>query len=329
TWLSIGKLRRILRNFKPELIQGWMYHGNLFASTIGGMGIGGKRLPVLWNIRHSLDDMARENLATRLLLKLHRLFAPFANTIIYNSSRSCDQHSRLGLPTSRSLVIGNGFDIQQWQPNLEMRKTLRHSLGLTDAHILIGHVARFHPLKGHANFLQAMQHVMATDERVHMLLVGRDVTPENPALQSFFSKLPPERTHSLGERNDIERIMPALDIFCLSSSSEAFPNVVGEAMACGIPCVTTDVGDCREIVGQTGMVAPSQNPEHLGLALLSLSQLSALQRTKLGHIARIRITENFSIGRVVQRYHQLYADILSTPIHIVQAQQVAERSKKN
>ena len=328
SWSGLSRLRTLIRDYEPQLIQGWMYHGNLFASAIARIGMTGKRPPVLWNIRHSLDDLASETLATRLLLWLHRLFSSLANAIIYNSHRACEQHSRFGLPRSRSLVIGNGFNVQQWQPNQEARAALRLSLGITDADLVVGHVARFHPLKGHADFLQAMRHVMAVDVRVHVLLVGRGVTPDNPSLQRLFAQLPPERIHTLGERSDIERIMPAIDIFCLSSSSEAFPNVVGEAMACGIPCVTTDVGDCSEIVGASGVVVPAQDPEHLAQALLDVCQLPALQRGELGLLARSRVVEDFSIARVVEKYRQLYADLLSAPAVWAHAQQASERRKE-
>lgn len=301
---AINNLRQLVRRFRPDVIQGWMYHGNLAATIISSLAL--NRPKLVWNIRQSLYRLGDEKRLTRWVIRGGRLLSSCPDAIIYNSQLSRFQHEAFGYCTSRGYVIPNGFDLAQFRPNPEMRQAVREEVGIPESTFLVGHVARFHPMKDHANFLRAASRLIQRHNSVQFLVCGREINKENKELVSLVSEIPSERLHMLGERRDIEALMAAMDVFCLSSWSEAFPNVLGEAMASGIPCVATDVGDSARIVGDTGMVIPAHDNGALVEALEQMIALPAEKRRVLGCAARQRIEEKYSIDTVVARYCQLY-----------------------
>ena len=302
--LGLFKLWRIVRDFSPMAIQGWMYHANILASAAAFFHR--KKTPVSWNIRHSLYDIRREKRLTRWFIVAHRLLSAQVGAIVYNSAVSRSQHESFGISPTKGVVIPNGFDLQRWQPDGVVKTIVRRELSIPHDSLLIGHIARFHPMKDHHTYLEALQPVLAQHERAYALFVGRGVDADNPHLAALFARLPADRLRILGERSDVERLMPAVDIFCLSSWSEAFPNVLGEAMACCVPCVTTDVGDTSEIVGNTGAVVPPADATALSNALLLVLALADKERIKQGQAARARICDHYDMEVMVRRYRNLY-----------------------
>jgi glycosyltransferase involved in cell wall biosynthesis len=231
--------------------------------------------------------------------------------IVYNSFVSQAQHETFGYHAAYSLVIPNGFDTTLWQPNAATRHLRRAELGLRHGDKLVGFVGRYHPMKDIPNFLQAMARLMATDPHVHCSIIGEDAGFENPALAPYFKALPEARRHVFGPRDDVAQMMQGFDLLCLSSKwGEAFPNVIGEAMACGVPCVATDVGDCRHIVGDTGRIVATSDPIALSRAAGDMLLLDETARLSLGVKARARIDKHFSLSTTVDRYTTLYNSIL-------------------
>jgi glycosyltransferase involved in cell wall biosynthesis len=163
-------------------------------------------------------------------------------------------------------------------------------------------------MKDHAGFLKAASLVARKHPEVRFLLVGTGVVKEQPALAQVIAEQHlQDRTFLLGERADIPRLTAALDIACSASAwGEGFSNVVGEAMACGVPCVVTEVGDSAYAVGQTGLVVPARNPQSLAQALSRLIEAGPEHRRQLGEAARRRVEKEFSLPAIVRRYEDLY-----------------------
>jgi glycosyltransferase involved in cell wall biosynthesis len=205
-------------------------------------------------------------------------------------------------------VIPNGIDTRQFVPSAQARLSVRSELRLSEDALLIGLIGRFHPMKDHANFLKAAALVSKTHPLAHFVLVGRDVDRQNQRLNKSIEELGlADRVHLLGERQDTARLTAALDIFSLSSSyGESCPNVIGEAMACGVPCVVTDIGDARWIVGEAGRVVPPRAPQALAGAWKEIIDLGPDTRKALGVFARSRVIENFPLHSVIARYEYLY-----------------------
>ncbi|MBD2538444.1 glycosyltransferase [Coleofasciculus sp. FACHB-SPT36] len=310
TLTSIWRLVSIVRELNPNLIQGWMYHGNL-AAQLAGI-IAPQPVPVLWNIRHSLHSLDSEKAGTAAIIKLLAKLSSYPAQILYNSKTSTIHHEELGYKAEKTRIIPNGFDTDLFTPSLQARNSLRTELGIADNIFLIGLMGRYHAVKDHATFLKATATLLETYSDIHFVLAGREISRDNKALQDIIETWGlTERIHLLGERSDMPQITAALDIASSSSYSEAFPNVIGEAMSCGVPCVVTDVGDSAWIVGDTGRVVPARDPQALAHAWKELIDLGSMDRETLGHLARTRIIEHFSLDSVVTQYEELYEIVLT------------------
>lgn len=304
------KLLSVVRGFRPDFIQGWMYHGNLAASVAARFAPG--KPAVAWNIRHSLYDLKAEKPVTRQVIRANRILSKGADSIIYNSRLARAQHERLGFQERRGIVIPNGFDCDRLRPDVGTGMAVRHEVGFSAAEVVIGNVARFHPMKDHASFLRAAVRVAQENPSVRFLLVGREVSPDNPALAGIVPPELLERFVFTGERSDAHRLMQAMDVLIISSAwGEAFPNVLGEAMACGVPCVATDVGDSAYIVQDAGIVVPPSDTDALVGALDAMIRKGREERRALGRAARKRVQSHFSLDSVVAQYGDLYETLLA------------------
>ena len=299
-----GRLRRALRAAPQDIIQGWMYHGNLAASV--GARLSSGRPAVSWNVRTSMDDPSLLGRSTRLIVGLGGRMSGGVDAIVYNSARSRRQHYDLGYSATRDLVIPNGFDLDLWCHGASARARARTELGLSENAIVAGFVGRGAPVKDVPTLLRAFAQVRASLPIVTLVCVGRDVEGQRPA------DVPTDGVLFLGQRADVAQLMPAFDVLCLSSRVESFPNVVGEAMACGIPCVTTDVGDAADIVGDTGWIVPPGAPSDFARSLEAALREPAEMRIKRGQAARDRIQAHYSLPAIVERYAELYQKIRNT-----------------
>lgn len=309
TPLSIWCLIRTLRQLQPDLIQGWMIHGNLAAQLVSLFMP--KKVPILWNIRHSALSKSDASRVTLLLIQQLSYLSHLPAQIIYNSKVGACDHENIGYNPNKTQVIPNGFDTKLFTISLEARRRFRGELGLSEDVFLMGLIGRFHPMKDHSNFLQAAKKLLAIKPGVQFVLAGKEVDWDNSFLRKLILELEiTNQVHLLGERADIPYITAALDIATSASYGEGFPNVIGEAMSCGIPCVVTDVGDSAWIVGNTGQVVQPRNPEALCAGWLKLMEMGVEARHDLGARARQRIEDLFSIESIVQQYEQLYQEVI-------------------
>jgi len=300
--IALCKLRQLIANLKPDLIQGWMYHGNLAASLFLGQA------PVLWGIRSSLDSLDYFPKLTKAVILLNKYFSRFSQCIIYNSKISAFQHKSFGFEGKDSIVIPNGFNANLFCADSGLRYSFRRELGLDDGTILVGLIARYHPMKDHETFVKAAAILLHECPNVHFLLVGHGVSTSNTKLCDLIRDMYLSNHFTLlGERNDIQRITAALDVATSCSSwGEGFSNSIGEAMCCNIPCVVTDVGDSAWLVGQTGRVVLPRDPNALAAAWKSLVYLGSDGRHALGLLARERIIHHFSLDLIAAQYTNLY-----------------------
>lgn len=311
---AIWRLRNHLKSLRPDVIQGWMYHGNLAAILATCLAPGCPGL--VWNIRQSLYDLGDEKPLTRQVIHANRLLSRQPSAVIYNSRLSREQHERFGISAGKGVVIPNGFDLSRLLPDSEVAAAMRRELQIGAEALVVGHVARFHPMKDHAGFLRAAVEVARRVPQARFLLVGREVSPDNPALAGIIPADLLSRFRFTGERQDVPRVIQSMDVLCSSSWSEAFPNVLGEAMACGVPCVATDVGDNAFIVGETGLVVPPSDSTALAKALSVMLEKSPGERISLGLEARSRVQENYRIDKVVDQYSKVYETFVGAKSYV-------------
>lgn len=304
---GLFRLMRWLAAERPHMLQTWMLHADLLGAFAGVV----TRVPTVWNIRHGVLDPEVTPLLTQLTERAGALLSRRLPRRVVCCAEEARRHQiAVGYHPAKLLVIPNGFDMEAFRPDPGARASVRFELGLSADAALVGVIARYDPHKDHANLLHAAARVNRSMPRVHFVLCGQGVDDANATLRALIAELGLGGVvHLLGRRTDVARIDAALDVLCSSSISEGFPNVVGEAMACGIPCVVTDVGDSALIVGDAGWVVPSQDPVALADALLEALALDGAQRERIAQRARARVREHFDLPVTVAKYEALYTEI--------------------
>jgi len=307
---QITRLAGWIKATQPDLVQTWMYHANLIGGITTRLAC---KAPVIWNVQNS--DFHPVTTKTTTILTIRACAT--ASWILPARIISCSHvartfHERLGHDQHKFVVIPNGVDLDIFHPDPASRNALRNELKLPSTVPLIGMAARYDPQKDHQNFLQAAAILHRIRPDVHFVLCGNDIDPTNITLARMIeaNKLRGV-VHLLGRRDDMPQVLGAFDIAGLSSAyGEAFPLTLIEAMACGIPCVVTNVGDSAEIVGNTGRIVPPRDPLALAAAWDNLLTLGLEGRAALGIQARKRICELCSINSVVKNYQDLYTSVI-------------------
>jgi glycosyltransferase involved in cell wall biosynthesis len=303
---GVWRLARHLRRVRPDIVQTWMDHSNLIGGLAARVVPGAK---VVWGIHHGdhVPGVAKQT-TLMTVAACARLSSRVPARIV-----CCSQHARAlyaarGFDADKLTVIPNGFDSSRFRPDPAARDEVRREIRVAPDEPLIGLVARYDPFKDHATFLRAAATLVQTRPDARFLLCGNRVDAGNAELVEQVASLGlVEHVRLLGPRRDVQRIYAALDVLAQSSISEAFPLVLGEAMASGVPCAATDVGDSALIVGDTGRIVPPRNPDALAGAWAELLAIGPAGRRVLGLAARQRVLERFDLGAVARRYEDLYA----------------------
>jgi glycosyltransferase involved in cell wall biosynthesis len=304
----VCQLSRLIRASEYSVVQTWMYH----ADFLGGLAarLAGNR-NVIWGVR-TTDVSAGGKYATTVVRNLCAVLSRWIpHTIVCAAEASRRAHADVGYDASRMVVVPNGFDVVRLSATSDQRSQLRRACGFSDEMVVVGTLGRFNVAKDHHNFVHAAGLVAQRHPRVRFLMIGRDLDADNKELASWIARTGyADRFVLLGERGDVPICLSAMDVFCLSSRTEGFPNVVGEAMAMGIPCVVTDVGDAAMLVANTGIVVPRENSEALAHAVGKLVAKPPSERQALGQRARDRIHAEFTIKRASERFSAIYDQIV-------------------
>lgn len=305
---AMAKLRRLIADRRPDAVFGWMHHAYL-ASTLARFGLKDAP-PLLWNVRHSITDISHEPLPTRAILRLCAALSAIPAAIVYNSHVAKRQYAALGFSDAHAHVIPNGFDMQKFRPDPAARARLAAAFGVEGDGPVIAMVARLHPMKSQETLITAFRTVLSRGLRARLLLVGEGMAAPPASIRDLIATMPEGSVTLADHRTDPEAWLPGVDIFALSSRwGEAFPNVLGEAMAAGVPCVATDVGDSAVIIGDTGVIAPPGDASAFGEGLLRLLRLPPERRRDLGAAARKRIGDLYALDAVRAQYAGLLASV--------------------
>ena len=303
-------MARIVRGYDPDLVQGWLYHGNLGAAL--ARAVSRRRIPLVWGIRQSLSTLEGENFMAHIAIALNRWCSSRPDRVLFNSRTSLLEHRAAGFDTRRADYLPNGFETRRFAPDPAARARWRAEWRAGPETVVFGLLARYHPAKDHAGFLEAAARVHAERPDTRFVLAGTGVDETNPALTDALRKTGlADRVHLLGERHDVADVLAAIDVYVSSSARiEAFSNSVGEAMSCAVPCVVTDIGDSPAVIGDTGLVVPPRNPAALAAAMIDMVDKSPATRAALGERARRRIVDEFDIESVARRYAELYGRLV-------------------
>lgn len=308
--LALFKLYKLMRQLKPDVVQTWMYHADLIGGVIAKLA-GIKN--IVWGVHHTTLVKGESKRSTILIARLNALISSFIpRRIIYCAVKSRQVQESLGFSIPKGRVVANGYDVNDFFPNANAGITFRQNVGVADQKFLIGHVGRYDPQKDHKTLLLSVCELLNSNTEFEIVLVGTHLDENNFVLSNIIDENNLSCVRRLGRRSDIPSVMSGFDVFVLSSAfGEAFPNVLNEAMACGTPCITTDVGDAAIIVGNTGWVVPPKNPQALAKAMLEAmeeKQINPEGWQARKRACRQRIIDNFSIEKMVSGYQKVWFD---------------------
>lgn len=307
------RLPQLIRRLQPDVVQTWMYH----ADVLGGLAAKRARVPVIaWGIRNSGDNLQQSSLKARIMASLGaKLSRRVPTHIIACAHNAARRHKQWGYAAEKMQVVPNGYDFSVWRAASTdgNRTAVREEWGIQEGQIVYGAVARWNPLKDHANLLAAFAEVIKQQPSARCVLIGEGLDTTNHELMLLLTRFQlHEQVLLLGRREDIPRLMSGLDTYVLSSKAEGFPNVVCEAMAAGVSCVVTDVGDAALIVGEYGTVVPPRNAHALAMGMLAASSAQALHGERLEQ-ARQRIEQLFSLATMVNTYDRIWRGQIVAP----------------
>jgi len=302
--VAIWRYHRLLKKHHPDIVQAWMYHANAFAMMARFFL---SKHQVIFNIRRSLDNKTNLKWLTRCALKFNAWLSPWAVAVIYNSQWSQMQHQQTGFCADNAVYIPNGFDLNVFKPSEVIYKKFRVKHHLNECSKIVGMIARFHSDKNHQGFVEVAKRIAdsANSESVFFVLAGKGCHINNqPLLEWIKNAHLEDRFILLGSVESIQ-VLPAFDVYLSTSWVEGFPNVIGEAMACGVPCVATDVGDTKMIVSTHGYtVAAGQYDELAQQVIFLLKEAGSAQENR-----RQSVTDRYDLSKTVAYYEQLYVKV--------------------
>ena len=294
TFGTIKKLRGLLKQLQPKTVQCWMYHANAITS-LSVIGLAQKP-NVVWGIHHSLASPKDESISTKIALGLSKVLSQQPSAIIYCAHSSKQQHADFGFQNAHQHVIANGVFLDKFQPNVQLHQPT-----------VIGFAGRYHSAKGYPYLFETMS--LLKNENIIFKIAGGGASLDNPDLKALFEQyqLDAKKVHLLDQIYDMPAFYQSIDAFLMTSITEGFPNVLVEAMASGLPCISTDVGDAKYIVQDLGGIVPPRNAQALADAILAYVQKNEAEKQALKQATRERVEQNFSIATVSRQYMQVWS----------------------
>lgn len=300
--LKVIKLIFIINRYNPKVVHTWMYHSNL----IGGIAakLSGTR-KVYWSVHHDYEYSNFLTFCEMKILTFLSFFIP--NKIIFCSKSSKDNHLKNGYNSRIFYIIENGVSLKKYKPNKELRNKIRNKLGINDKCLLIGNISRYHPIKDHDTLLKSLS-VLKSDKNLlfKCVLIGNGLSKDNIKLLQKIKDLNLENNIILyGKSLEIYKLLNAFDLYILSSKSECFPLTLLEAMACGIPCISTNVGDAKEMIGDSGWIIEPEDFKSLAESINNIIKNKFLLNYK-SQLGINRVKNFYSLEKMQSQYKELY-----------------------
>lgn len=305
----LWRLVRLIRWIQPDIVQTWMYHSDFLGGLAAHLA-GCKR--VIWGVR-TTHIRAGDSFVTVIVRWLcARLSSRVPSIIVCAAEASRQSHIAVGYDATKMVVVPNGYDFSWLKASIEDRQSLREQYSIAQNEVVVGSLGRYHADKDQENFIRAAGLLAEQYPLLRFLMVGRGLDWDNSQLVSWIINTGFKRRFVLlGERKDVPQCLVAMDIFCLHSRTEGFPNALAEAMAMGLPCVTTDVGDAALLLADTGVVVPKEGFVAMAQGVQKLLVLEPPARQALGELAKARVMAEFSMLRARERFEEIYKKILN------------------
>ncbi len=305
SFLKIFYLFFLIIKIKPNIVHTWLYHSNFLGGILAKIA-GVKK--IYWSIHH---DYEYSNIFTRIEMKILAFLSYLIpQKIIYSSAFSKENHIMNGYRRVNTEIIENGVSLKEFKNNNLTKEKLRQKLHIDNECLILGNIARYHPLKDHDNLLKSLNILMKYDLNFKCILIGSGLNNSNLELKEKIKRLNlKDKVLLYGERNNISEIINLFDLNILSSKSECFPVTLLESMASMVPSISTDVGDAKRIIGSTGWIVEPSNPYAIAECILNIANKPDMLRKK-GKLARNRVRLFFSLEKMILSYYALYENNL-------------------
>lgn len=300
------KLQKLLKKIQPDVVQTWMYHAD-FLGGLAAKSIGVKN--IIWGIRTTDVSQGASKLTVYLSKLCAKLSYIIPNTIICAAQVSKSYHIGIGYDKTKMIVIPNGFDLEALHATKEQGLAIRRQNDLSEKDMVIGSVGRFNPVKNQRLFVEMAAELVKDIPELKFMMVGRDNTAENKELMTWIKDYKLENNFRLlGQRSDIPQCLKAMDIFCLHSKTEGFPNVLVEALFLNLPCLSTDAGDSKIILQDNGYVVPADDLFKLTSSMKQLIKQVLSCDNFMNLNSRGYIIKNFSIDSISKKYEKVWRE---------------------
>lgn len=299
--LVFFKLRQEIKKQQPDLVQTWMYH----ADILGGLAAKSLKVKrIIWNVRNT--NFGLNGFMHKALIKVSAIISKnIPDKIIYVSQSAKLSHERVGYDKTKSIVINNGFDTSKYSKRIADREKVREEFQYNEQDIVILSVGRYAPSKDHLNFIKAAKMAIKQNINIKVLMIGLNVDMYNSKLLNVIGD-DISSFYLAGQRNDIPSVFSGVDVFCLHSLTEGFPNVLGEAMSSALPCITTRAGDAELILHDCKYTVDISDAEGLAKVMGIVSKKSSDEKAVMGKMNRQIILENYTIENIRKKYVTLY-----------------------
>ncbi|SUA60543.1 Mannosylfructose-phosphate synthase [Oligella urethralis] len=295
---ALVKLLTFIKNYQPDVIQCWMYHGNFFGAL--AKKYSKTEFKLCWGVHHSLDSYKDESISTKVSLFMGKTLRKVPDEVVFCSQSSMEQHFNYGYKGKKNIFIPNGIPIEDFTFDVSHKN-------YNDT-VVFGCAGRYHPAKGYNYLIEAISLLQERTNLFVFKIAGRDMLSDNQELMNTFAKNNVDMTkvQLLGEVEDMQSFYQSLDCFVLSSITEGFPTVLLEAMSIGLHCITTDVGDAAYIVNKHGFVVEPRNPECLANAFYNYIKMPKNIKLTIAKDNQEYILMNFSVSKVVERFNKIW-----------------------
>jgi glycosyltransferase involved in cell wall biosynthesis len=306
---AFKELMQAAKAFRPDVVQAWGHTAQIASISLRKRCDWKPR--VVWTVA-STSPLARDaGLVDRQKLKYAAKLSAKADRIVYASEASASQHRRVGFPDGGHLVVPPGLDAVRFKPDFAARGKLREQMQIPHDAFVVGMFAPFQAESDYASFLKAAAEVIKANPHLCLLLAGHGLQKGNaPLLALLGSGTLAQRTHLLGEWSDLSALFNACEVVCSSALNDTSRMTLAMAMLCGIPCVGTGMGAQGEVIGQHGVAIESGSPAAMAKGITRLMQLTPEKRAQMAQGARKHALKNFVYVQSLQKYLQLYYDLV-------------------
>jgi glycosyltransferase involved in cell wall biosynthesis len=310
--------KKILAEFKPDVLHAWGSTAQIVATQLTG---GKTAVPIVWSVSRTAPRYKNDGWVDRKKFGLNLKRAPKCERIVYPSAISGANYRRVGFPESKHVVIAPGVDADRYKPDESMRQKVRDQLELPKDAVVATMYAPFVPESDYGTFIKAIGELIRINPNLYCVLAGRGATKGNAALSQLVGGgLLGTRTRIIGEWTDLSSLFNASDVVCSTATSDGMRLTLAISMLCGVMCAATSVGAQGEVIGGFGASVESGSVDGLTRGIRRILEMTPERRAFMAQSARRHILQNFNMARSIEKFHELYIEIVTGEAPAAQAE---------